>query len=314
MTDTLGCLTKLRIGHSHGKPAINKPCLLLAIICEIQAGHISSNRVTINDRLMSRYHDIYEVLTGERHKARPWLPLWHLRGEKGPCGPLWSPEYLANFGSLVEQLGQPKSLSQLKERFVSARLDSKLFSTLQGSEKSTLEACALLTSRYLSSEKQYAQLQDYLLTTLKSGEYEKQPELLHGCVKERHLQYARSAAFRSLVLEAYDYRCAASRLRYITPDYRYLVEAAHLIPFAVSQDDRPANGLALTPNLHWAMDNHLIAPGPDQKWHVSPAVDALVPDNHWLCKLDGYPLALPRDSQWQPASDALAWRLDNLLR
>ncbi|QTF92607.1 HNH endonuclease [Halomonas sp. BM-2019] len=147
-----------------------------------------------------------------------------------------------------------------------------------------------------------------------SGDYEKHPERLRGSVQEPQQQYARSAAFRSLVLEAYDYRCAASRLRYITPDYRYLVEAAHLIPFAESQDDRPVNGLALTPNLHWAMDNHLIAPGPDHRWHLSPTVDALVPDNRWLCELDGQPLVLPRDPQWHPAKEALAWRLDRLQR
>ena len=86
------------------------------------------------------------------------------------------------------------------------------------------------------------------------------------------------------------------------------------MPFAESQDDRPTNGLALTPNLHWAMDSHLIAPGPDHRWHLSPAVDALVPDNRWLCELDGKPLVLPRDPRRQPDRDALAWRLDHLQR
>lgn len=165
-----------------------------------------------------------------------------------------------------------------------------------------------------SNEEAREALRTYLRSVWQSGEYEKHPAKLAGKVTEESQRYARSAAFRSMVLEAYDYRCAASRLRYITPDYRYLVEAAHLIPFAVSQDDGPTNGLALTPNLHWAMDNHLIAPGPDHNWHVSPTVDALVPDNRWLRELDGYPLILPRDSQWHPSRDALAWRLDKLLR
>ncbi|WP_355661895.1 HNH endonuclease [Halomonas salifodinae] len=154
----------------------------------------------------------------------------------------------------------------------------------------------------------------YLTTALESGNYERHPERLKGRVKEESQTYARSAAFRSLILEAYDYRCAASRLRYITPDYRYLVEAAHLIPFAESQDDRPTNGIALTPNLHWAMDNQLIAPGPDHRWHVSPGIDTLNSDNRWLCELDGQPLVLPRDPRWAPDREALDWRLKRLLR
>ncbi|MFD2663726.1 hypothetical protein, partial [Halomonas halophila] len=120
--------------------------------------------------------------------------------------------------------------------------------------------------------------------------------------------------FRALVLEAYDYRCAATRVRYITPDYRYLVGG------------RPPNSLFRQPGrpprerpgpdtpLHWAMDNHLIAPGPDKRWHVSPVIDALVPDNRWLCELDNAPLSMPRDEQRHPSPEALAWRLAQLQR
>ncbi|MFW3616664.1 HNH endonuclease [Billgrantia antri] len=314
MLDALAYLTRLRVGQRRGHPAPNKPCLLLAIICEIQTGHVASNRVILDARLLARYHDIYEVLTGERHKASPWLPLWHLRSDKGPSGKLWSPEYAEKVAGLASQLGQPKSLNQLLERFRSARLDPVLFSALQD-RQSADEACALIAQCYLASDPTaYEDLLTYLETALASGEYEKHPERLKGNIQESHKKYARSVAFRSLVLEAYDYRCAASRLRYITPDYRYLVEAAHLIPFSESQDDRPVNGLALTPNLHWAMDNHLIAPGPDHRWHLSPTVDPLVADNRWLWELDGLPLVLPRDPQRHPAREALAWRLDHLER
>lgn len=287
---------------------------MLAIICEVQCGHITSTQVKIDERLLARYHGLYEIVAGDRQSANPHLPLWHLRNDQGPAGPLWAPDLANGIGALSEQLGQPKSLRQLYERFTSAHIDVTLFQAVLD-EQVARKACTLLVTYYFSDQPEALQtLNGYLDRAIRSGEYERNPGLLAGSVKEERQQYARSAAFRSLVLEAYDYRCAASRLRYITPDYRYLVEAAHLIPFAVSQDDRPTNGLALTPNLHWAMDNHLIAPGPDHNWHVSPAVDALVLDNSWLCELDGCPLALPRDSKWHPSIDALEWRLDNLLR
>lgn len=312
MDEPLSCLNTLRVGHSRGRLAPNKPCLLLAIICEIQSGHITTPTVAIDDKLIARYFDLYEATTGQRQSANPQLPLWHLKSEQGPSGPLWKPLFATNIATLAPQLGQPKSITALRELFTEALLDPKLFKIFQNSQRAH-DACALLVTNYLHDE-QYNQqdIYRYLTSALDSSEYEKHPEKLVGNVREDRQQLARSAAFRSLVLEAYDYRCAASRLRYITPDYRYLVEAAHLVPFSKSQDDRPTNGLALTPNLHWAMDNHLISPGPDLKWHVSPSVDRFVSDNGWLWELDGQTLVLPRSARCQPDREALAWRMDHL--
>ncbi|MCD1588080.1 HNH endonuclease [Halomonas sp. IOP_14] len=312
MDETLSCLNTLRVGHSRGRLAPNKPCLLLAIICEIQSGHIKTPTVAIDDRLISRYFDLYEATTGQRQSANPQLPLWHLKSDQGPSGHLWKLLFATNIATLAPQLGQPKSITALRKLFTEALLDPGLFKIFQNSQRAH-DASALLVTKYLYDE-QYSQqdIHRYLTSALDSFEYEKHPEKLIGNVREERQQQARSAAFRSLVLEAYDYRCAASRLRYITPDYRYLVEAAHLVPFSESQDDRPTNGLALTPNLHWAMDNHLISPGPDLKWHVSPSIDRFVADNCWLWELDGQMLVLPRSARYQPDREALAWRMDHL--
>jgi len=95
-------------------------------------------------------------------------------------------------------------------------------------------------------------------------------------------QAARSAAFRRIVSENYDYRCAASGWRIILPEGRVMVAAAHLIPFAETRDDDPRNGIALAPTFHWALDAHIIAPGPDYLWHVSKALDERVADNQPL--------------------------------
>ncbi|CAM3488823.1 HNH endonuclease [Halomonas lysinitropha] len=314
MDTRLECLSRLKVDQSTGRPAPHQPCLLLAIICEIQAGHITSPLVRIDTRLIARYHDIFETATGERYRARPWMPMWALRNRKGPTGKLWHPEYVQAVQGLADQMGQPKSMNQLEQRFGAARLDPALFSAFQDTNIAR-EACALLVSRYLSSNKEaHALLQTYLETAFVSGEYERAPERLAGEVRESGQSEARSAAFRTLVLDAYDYRCAASRRRFITPDFRFLVEAAHLIPFAASRDDRPCNGLALTPDLHWAVDNHLIAPGPDRTWHVSPVVDALVEDNQWLWRLDRQPLVMPREERFHPHAEGLAWRMDHLQR
>lgn len=313
MVESLDCLKNLRVGNKgQGQPAPNKPCLLMAIICDIQSGYISSPTVEINDRLIARYYNIYEVATHQRMNANPHLPLWHLKSDHGPSEALWLPDFKNEIGQFAEQLGQPKSLKNVRERFDSAKLDSVLFYTVQHPQNAQA-ACDILITYYFAADLHAQQrLSAYIQDALKSSEYEKHPEKLANNIEEDSQRYTRSSAFRSLVLDAYDYRCTATRLRHITPDYRYLVEAAHIIPFSESQDDRPTNGLALTPNLHWAMDFNLIAPRPDLKWHVSPRLDRLVTDNHWLCSLDGQSLVAPRNPQFQPDPDALAERLKRL--
>ena len=122
----------------------------------------------------------------------------------------------------------------------------------------------------------------------------------------------RSPAFRRVVIQAYDYRCAATGVRIITPDGEALVEAAHIHPFSESGDDDPRNGIALSRDMHWAMDRNLIAPGPDLKWHVSPILDKRIPDLRTLCGLDGQPLLGPEETRLTPKREALQWRLERL--
>lgn len=90
------------------------------------------------------------------------------------------------------------------------------------------------------------------------------------------------------------------------------MEAAHIHPFSEAGDDDPRNGLALTPNMHWAMDRNLIAPGPDYLWRVSQAVDTRIPDHQPLLALQGQAVLRPQDRRMWPRQDALAWRLARL--
>jgi putative restriction endonuclease len=83
---------------------------------------------------------------------------------------------------------------------------------------------------------------------------------MHG-----ELPPGRDAAFRRIILEVYDYRCAACGIRVLLDQQLSLVQAAHLVPFGISRNDKPNNGLALCPNHHWAMDQHVIAPCPDSR-------------------------------------------------
>lgn len=97
-----------------------------------------------------------------------------------------------------------------------------------------------------------------------------------------------------------------------------LVEAAHLIPFGVSRNDKPTNGMALCPNHHWAMDRHLIAPCPDDKrragvWRVNhERLDERIDGQRDLVLLKGKPVIPPTEKQFFPATESLRWREQQL--
>ncbi len=127
----------------------------------------------------------------------------------------------------------------------------------------------------------------------------------------------RDAAFRHTILEIYDYRCAACGIRVRISDDFSLVEAAHIIPFGVSRNDKPDNGLALCPNHHWAMDRFLIAPCPHPKhragiWRVGPVLDARIEGQRDLLALASQPVIPPREEKFYPAESGLNWREQHL--
>jgi putative restriction endonuclease len=90
------------------------------------------------------------------------------------------------------------------------------------------------------------------------------------------------------------------------------VEAAHIHPFSEAGDDDPRNGVALCPNMHWAMDRNLIAPGIDLKWHVAASLDGRIPEFGILHSLEGKPILLPREGRFAPKRESLQWRMDRL--
>jgi len=128
----------------------------------------------------------------------------------------------------------------------------------------------------------------------------------------------RDAAFRHTVLEVYDYRCAACGIRVLLNQLLSLVEAAHLIPFNVSRNDKPTNGIALCPNHHWAMDRHLIAPCLDDKrragvWRINgDRLDERIDGQRDLVTLNGKPVIPPSEDKFYPAAEGLQWREQHL--
>ena len=94
---------------------------------------------------------------------------------------------------------------------------------------------------------------------------DKTPELQDALTRERIVQsltsnrIVRDAAFRGLVLDAYENTCAVTGLCIINGQGKVETNAAHIKPVADDGPDIVRNGLALSATCHWAFDRHLLS-------------------------------------------------------
>ena len=289
--------------------------MLLAVLDLAEAGALTNNRIYYerNPRLIEsflRYFDI--VQDPSRHVANPFEPFVHLASDS-----FLSEE---KFWFLVPYPGKEQGVSEKPSKGGTSRswvIDNVQYSYLHEKVHNTIldPICRSRLRHALIAT--YFQNHAHLLSPeLELAEKEnKYEDLLRQTprveIPQPMIKHVRSQAFRQLVLEAYDYRCAASGWRVIVPRTR-LIDAAHLIPFNDSHDDNPRNGIALTPTFHRALDASLIAPGPDHKWKISKILkDTRIPDFRPFQELAGKDVILP-DGKYKPNPEALRWRVENL--
>lgn len=141
-------------------------------------------------------------------------------------------------------------------------------------------------------------------------ETEQQFEYDSGGVREKfevtRVAYRRNPAFRTKVLQAYDYRCCVCGIQLD------LVQAAHIVPHALPEStDEVSNGLALCANHHRLYDDGLLLPSPRGVLTFNPSRarylsacgrDAGVAD---IRRLDGQPFTLPKIPAFRPNDEYL---------
>lgn len=292
---------KLKVNKKRGHESPHKPCMLLAVIGLVEAGLLEENKIRFSHGLLDRYREIFSVIHSEGDHANPYFPFFHLRSEE-----FWDLKSKKGRDHFLEAMTSARSIRIIEENIDYAYLDDELFSLLLKTDARNKLRNILITRWFGSFSDQVNQL-------VSQDKYEsKLRESVETEMREEPVQYnrpIRDTAFRRVVTEAYDYRCAATGLRIIIPGEIIMVQAAHLIPYADSRDDDPRNGMALTPDLHWALDRNIISPGPDMKWHVSKLVDTRIADNRPLLDLVGRDILLPKDKRFWPRKDALESRM-----
>lgn len=117
----------------------------------------------------------------------------------------------------------------------------------------------------------------------------------------------RSAIFSRKVLRAYQSTCAVSGLQLLsTTGAAPLLDACHIMPWAVGHDDTIGSGLAQCPNLHRAFDRHLFWIDPDYRVRVAEGFGELGGHDYGVQRFNGQALRLLQVRSWWP-------RVENLL-
>lgn len=284
----------------HERP--HKPVLLLAILDLLDRGLLTKNEIPISQDLVRTFKRYFEAV--RLHDDQPTIqnPFYFLSGD--------------GFWELVPQIGErmlyepgsvsrAPSIAMLRRRVAYGRFDHQFWTDLLSDDHSRHQLRQAIIARYFPEHR------EKLAVIIGEKHFSADEDARHDEPP------GRDAAFRHTILELYDYRCAACGIRVKLNDDLSLVEAAHIIPFHASGNDRPDNGLALCPNHHWAMDRFLIAPCPDPKhragiWRVGSALDDRIEGQKDLVNLKNRPVIPPCEEKFYPALASLRWRAEHL--
>ena len=304
--------SRLVVNIRDGRASPHKICMLLAVLDLARAGALTDNRIFFAPPLLERYARFFDAVRGRGDHRNPYFPFFHLAGTlRGREASFWHLQPVPGREDALIALRAVGSASDILRNVAYVTLDVELFNLLQ-----VPQAIDEL-SESISKDWFDRGLQELQTVVARSTEISRYEQCLRSGLVTQSSEvtrpaYVRNPAFRRVVTQLYDYRCAATGVRFVLPGGEALVEAAHIHPFHEAGDDDPRNGLALTPNMHWAMDKNLISPGPDLRWHVSSAVDARVPDFAMLSELGGKTIFLPVDGMMTPKREVLEWRLERL--
>lgn len=113
--------------------------------------------------------------------------------------------------------------------------------------------------------------------------------------------------FSLSVRDAYDGACAITN-EHSAP----VLEAAHIVPYAVDGRHDVTNGLLLRTDVHRLFDRGYVTVTPDYTFRVSDRLRDEYHNGKTYYDLDGRQIRLPADEANQPDRDRLAWHLETV--
>jgi putative restriction endonuclease len=290
----LGKLANLNVARTGPRGiAPHKPLMLLTVIDLIESGDIPDGWLKYDVRLVSRFRDYWELVQ-DRQRNSPDIPMPFnaLGGERDQVWQCFTTD------------GHP-SKSKLTTRL--CHLDPDLFACLQDADFRR-EARRTLVGIYFTATEQVMLCARLGLPAPKT-EAVAALRADAAAFKARQKK-GRDSRFKSDVLGGYYFTCALTGYRLDT-ETTSIVQAAHIHQHAVSGNDDPHNGLALTPDAHWMFDAGLwtvVPKGDDLLTHVAIGrFSESSPHGRLLAGFNGHALHFHDHARLRPETMHLEW-------
>jgi len=219
--------------------APHKPLLLLCIMDMVEDGAITTRWIPYSPELFFRFQ-CYWAIVYDRQRNKPDMRLpFHALG--GARDRIWTRHM---------EDGTP---SPSRETTRLCCVDESLWECIQ-EEHFRREARLRLIATYFNPEEQVALCARLAVpepSTAEIDEIRRSADAYKDSIRK-----GRNARFRSEVLLHFQFTCALTGYSLNTTK-KNMLEAAHIHQHALSGDDDPRNGLALTPDAHWMFDRGL---------------------------------------------------------
>lgn len=241
----LGKLTQLRAGSGEtgdgvSGPAPHKPLLLLSIIDLAESGKVLGRVITRTPELVLRFRAL-GTLVGERWPTRLQLrlPFYHLKTQG-----FWQA-----FTEEMQPAQSPKSCTVIE-------LHPEFFALLADRDF-RVKARMVLIARYFTEVEKAGLFECLGIAGSTTRLFSRDADSVLAKALVDGKRKGRSARFQVRVVDDYRHTCALTGYRCFTADGASIVDAAHIVSWAKSQNDDLANGLALSKNAHWMFDRGL---------------------------------------------------------
>jgi putative restriction endonuclease len=306
----LHIFSKLRRDTKFGG-APHKPILLLAVLELVRKGELYANRIEITLELVLEFKTIWSKLVVTPHTANFSLPFFHMKSE-----PFWRLVTNAGMTIPITSSNSIKSLGALKESVAFAEIDKDLFELMKDPVNHAVIEEALLDQYFPETKSRFRTLENDLFSQLevqilqedRESYSERIEELKETLSKEQFEEeiFVRGGVFKREIPKIYEYQCAISGMRVESTSNAQLVDACHIVPFAISKDDTITNGISLSPNLHRAYDRGLITINNEYVVRISPSIREK-DSPYSLRQFEGKRIILPSETRYYPSLENLTW-------
>ena len=290
--------------------APHKPVLLLSIIQLIHKGEIQTNRIYITGELLIAFKSNWNKLVTSNHIPNFSLPFFYMNSE-----PFWR----LVFNGLFDSNEKISSLGKLKSRIAFAEIDKDLFDLLLNPITRT-ELENILLNTYFPTTKtnyQFGVVTNYDVETVIKDQIlndskEEYQTLMSNIAEDltdnefEEERFIRGSIFKREVPKIYQNQCCISGMRIESNTNAQMIDACHIVPFSISNDDTLSNGISLSPNLHRAYDRGLITINEDYIVRISPVVrENETPFS--ISQFSGRRIILPENKKDYPSPENLIW-------